>query len=120
TVLPEPNEAPVAVADSYEVTEKDDRKSGVEGRGLANDEDPEGDDLTAVLVDNVESGSLDFEPDGSFTYTPQADFTGEDSFTYYATDGEEDSDTVTVIITVLPEPNEAPVAVADSYEVTEK
>src|SRR5690606_26246235 len=59
------------------------------------------------------------ESDGSFTYIPNTDFKGEDTFTYYATDGEANSNEVTVVITVIPAPNEAPLAVADAYEVTE-
>src|SRR5262249_16849567 len=40
--------------------------------------------------------------DGSFTYTPFANFNGTDSFTYKATDGIADSNEVTVTITVTP------------------
>ncbi len=54
------------------------------GRGvLANDRG----DLTTV-VDHTDPvhGSLDLQPDGSFSYTPAAGFTGTDSFTYTTTD----------------------------------
>ncbi len=67
---------------------------------LANDTDPDGDNLTAVNPSNPHEGTLDaFNPDGSFTYTPRFGFVGNDSFTYQATDGI-DSDTATVTITV--------------------
>jgi VCBS repeat-containing protein len=56
--------------------------------------------LTAILVSDVSHGTLALNADGSFTYTPAADFTGTDSFTYNANDGAADSDLVTVTITV--------------------
>jgi VCBS repeat-containing protein len=118
TVLLIVNDAPVAVEDSYQVDE-DGTLSVSAGDGvLSNDSDTENDTLTAVLVSGVSNGTLDLQPDGSFTYTPDADFNGEDSFTYYADDGTDGSDTVTVSITVDPV-NDAPVAVADSYQVDE-
>ena len=50
--------------------------------------------------------------DGSFTYTPNADFNGTDSFTYTASDGTAASNVATVTITVTGV-NDAPVAVND-------
>ena len=38
--------------------------------------------LTAILQDDVVSGLLNLNADGSFAYTPSLDFTGTDSFTY--------------------------------------
>ena len=52
--------------------------------------------------------------DGSFTYTPESDFFGVDSFTYRATDGDLQSQTVTVQITVNAQPD-APNAVDDAF-----
>ena len=54
---------------------------------LANDTDPDGDPLTAVLVTGPSHGTLTLNANGSFTYTPAANFTGTDSFTYRASDG---------------------------------
>ena len=54
---------------------------------LANDTDAEGDTLTVQLVTDAANGSLDLRSDGSFTYTADARFSGEDRFTYQATDG---------------------------------
>lgn len=67
---------------------------------LANDVDLQADLLTAVVVSGPTSGSLILNADGSFTYTPNADFAGDDSFTYVANDGTEDSDVATVNILV--------------------
>ena len=64
---------------------------------------------SASLVSSTSSGSLALLADGSFTYTPNADFNGTDSFTYKANDGTQDSNTASVSITVTPG-NDAPVA----------
>ncbi len=80
---------------------------------LANDTDVEGDPLTAVLVDTPQHGTLTLNADGSFTYTPDANFNGTDSFTYKANDGQADTNAATVTITVNPV-NDPPVAVNDS------
>ncbi|MGV0795065.1 Ig-like domain-containing protein, partial [Mycolicibacterium sp. XJ1819] len=111
------NDSPLALDDSYEVDE--DGELTVTGPGvLANDSDIEGDALTAVLVDGPANGELTLNEDGSFTYTPDADFYGTDSFTYLANDGELDGNTATVTITVIAV-NDAPVAIDDNYEVDE-
>ena len=54
---------------------------------MGNDSDTEGDDLRAVLVDGPLHGELELSEDGSFVYTPEADYIGSDSFTYNTTDG---------------------------------
>jgi len=55
------------------------------------------------LATGVSGGNhLDLNPDGSFTYTPDADFFGNDTFTYEANDGIDDSiDPATVTIRVM-------------------
>ncbi len=100
TVNPIPD-VPVAAADEYQVYEGEELDVAAPGV-LLNDMDGDGDLLTAELVTNVSNGTLVFNLDGSFTYTPDDGFIGEDSFTYFASDGVLDSETVTVTITVLP------------------
>ena len=63
---------------------------------------------------NVTKGVLTLNPNGGFSYTPNADFTGRDSFTYKASNGVKTSDPVTVTINVTAA---APVATADRYQV---
>ena len=93
------NDAPVSTADAYSTDE--DTALVVPAVGvLTNDSDADDDSLTAVLVSDVSNGALTLNADGSFTYTPNADFTGADSFTYKANDGTTDGNTVTVDITV--------------------
>ncbi len=75
---------------------------------LPNDFDIDGDTLTAVLdTGPTNAAAFTLNPDGSFTYTPAADFYGIDSFTYHANDGSTDSNIATVTIRVDPV-NDAP------------
>src|SRR5439155_225403 len=62
--------------------------------------------------------TLTLNSDGSFSYTPAANYHGTDSFTYKANDGQADSGIATVNITIGPV-NTAPVAVNDSYTTAE-
>jgi Ca2+-binding RTX toxin-like protein len=105
------NAPPVANADSY--TTDEDTPLTVAAPGvLGNDTDADGDALGAVLVKGPAQGTLTLNADRSFTYTPAANFNGSDSFTYKASDGQAESNTATVSLTVTPV-NDAPtVAVA--------
>jgi len=67
---------------------------------LGNDHDPQGTPLVAELVSNVAHGALNFQPDGTFTYQPNAGFSGVDTFTYRVSDGALFSNTATVSLTV--------------------
>ncbi len=70
---------------------------------LANDHDADGDALTVTLATGPSSAaSFNLQPDGSFTYTSVAGFTGTDSFTYTVSDGVASPATATATITVLP------------------
>jgi VCBS repeat-containing protein len=90
----------------------------VSGNVLANDSDPEGDTLTASLASQPVNGIVELAEDGSFTYTPNADFVGDDSFTYTADDGNGGTATATVSITIGLQ-NEAPVATDDAFSTDE-
>jgi VCBS repeat-containing protein len=107
------NHAPVAVADSYSTEESTQLVVAAPGV-LENDTDSDLDQLTAVLVADVTNGTLALSSTGSFTYDPAAGWSGDDTFTYKANDGTEDSNTVTVTITVSAV-NDPPTAKADSY-----
>ena len=108
---------PIASPDTYSIAE--DGSLIVSARGvLANDHDPASKALTAVLVSDVSNGSLSLSSDGSFTYTPNALFSGADSFTYKANDGSRDSNTVIVTITVN-HVNHPPTGMDDSYTTAE-
>jgi VCBS repeat-containing protein len=106
------NDPPVAVDDAY-ATDEDVTLSVAAPGVLANDSDADGDPLTAVLMSGPVNGTLGLNADGSFDYTPNADFNGSDSFTYVANDGQADSNSATVTITVNAI-NDPPVAVDDA------
>ncbi|MCR4410833.1 MAG: Ig-like domain-containing protein [Thermoguttaceae bacterium] len=89
-------------------------KAGV----LANDHDVEGSPLTATLVGGPAHGMVTLNADGTFTYTPEPNFCGTDSFTYRANDGALDSDVTTATIEVKPV-NDPPTAQDDRYQVDE-
>ena len=107
------NKSPVAVVDSVVGAED----TTIVGNALTNDTDADGDDLTAALASEAANGSVTFNADGSFEYTPNADFNGSDSFTYTVSDGEL-SDTGTVNVTVVAV-NDAPAATNDSGSTSE-
>jgi len=113
------NEAPVALADAWEVNEDDVLVVPANGV-LANDTDPDGkpQPLTAVNFTDPAHGTLTFGADGSFTYMPDKDYFGADSFTYQAYDGADTSAVTNVTLTVV-EVNDAPVAGQDSATVAE-
>ncbi|MFC7737529.1 tandem-95 repeat protein [Roseomonas sp. GCM10028921] len=104
------NTAPVAEADVFTINE--DNSLVVTAKGvLANDTDMQGDVLNAVLVSGPSHGTLTFDAKGNFTYTPDANYNGTDSFSYKANDGKVDSAVATVSLTVTPV-NDAPVVAA--------
>ncbi|HAV64936.1 MAG TPA: hypothetical protein DCY13_21515, partial [Verrucomicrobiales bacterium] len=92
---------PLLLPDSYQLRE--DQTLTVAAPGvLANDSDPDGDPLTATLVTSTARGVVTLAADGSFTYKPEADHFGSDSFTYRVTDGTSTSSPVLVSLNVLP------------------
>jgi VCBS repeat-containing protein len=106
------NSAPVALADSASTNED----TSVIINVLANDQDANGDALSATVVTGPQHGTLVKNADGSFSYTPTKDWYGTDSFTYLASDGNANSNVATVTITVKPV-NDAPIASNASYTV---
>jgi filamentous hemagglutinin family protein len=97
------NSLPVAVDDLAKTYQGQAVKINV----ITNDTDPDTGDILRPVEGSVapKNGKLVLNVDGTFTYTPNADFTGEDSFTYAVTDGTNYvSDPVTVKITVREEP----------------
>ncbi len=69
---------------------------------LQNDSDPNAAALSAALVAGPASGQVTLAADGSFTYTPNPGFTGQDGFTYRAIAGTLSSAAAAVTITVQP------------------
>jgi CshA-type fibril repeat protein len=100
---------PTATADTVTATAGTTTNGGDAGTGLlANDV---GTGLTVTGNSTPAHGSATVRPDGSYSYTPAAGFSGTDSFTYTVTDGAGGTDTVTVTVQV------APAAQADTVKV---
>ena len=102
-VLPEgspDNEAPIANADTSTTPEGTPINIVV----LANDFDPDADSITITATTDPANGTITLNPNGTITYTPDAGFIGEDTFTYTICDDgiPQLCDTATVTVTVQP------------------
>jgi len=108
------NQTPVAQNDTYTTNEDSSLSVSAAAGVLANDSDPDSEVLTASLVSGPANGALTLNADGSFTYTPNDDFNGTDSFIYQIVDADGATATATAMISVNAV-NDAPVAVDDSF-----
>ncbi len=111
------NDPPVAVDESHATNE--DTPLVVPAPGLcSNDSDLDGDALTVQVGNAPAHGSLSLASNGSFTYTPNLDWNGADSFTYVVSDGRGGSDTgsVTLAIAAVEDP---PRAIDDAFTTLE-
>ncbi len=96
------NDAPAADGDSFSTDED------VPHAGTLAGSDVDGDALTFHVATGPAHGTLALASAGSFTYTPDADYNGADSFTFTTRDGTVHSAAATVSITV-DAVNDAPV-----------
>lgn len=111
------NTAPVANNDPY--TTDEDTPLIIPANGvISNDTDIDGNVLSATLVSGVSNGVLIFSNNGAFTYTPNANYSGSDSFTYQVSDGSLTSGIATVTLTVNAL-NDDPVAFDDTNAVNQ-
>ena len=110
------NDGPDAVDDSDTV----DEDSSVTVDVLGNDTDVDDglDPASVTVTSGPANGSTSVNPDGSIDYTPDADFSGTDSFTYEVCDLAGLCDTATVTITVN-EVNDGPTAADDTDSTDE-
>jgi hypothetical protein len=69
---------------------------------LADDRDADGDLLSVVSLVQPRHGTVHINPDNTVTYTPEARFSGTDTFAYTIGDGRDGTDTGTVTVMVLP------------------
>jgi hypothetical protein len=93
------NAAPVAEPDFYAVPAGD-GLIGFPPGVLANDSDPDGDPIYAILVTDAAHGEVSLGLFGELSYTPEIGFAGVDRFQYQAFDGTSYSEATTVEITV--------------------
>lgn len=113
------NDAPTAIPEDYSMYGDSAFVVSAQSGVLSNDAD--GDALTARLVTTTTHGTLSLNPDGSFSYTPDPGYVGDDGFTYAAEDGDGASDIASVRLVVFPEPstNQPPTA-TDGAVTTEQ
>jgi len=110
-------DVPIGNPDAY--TTPEDTKLEVTSNGvLKNDVDPDGEPITAILGKPTKHGTLVFNTNGTFTYMPDLNYNGMDTFTYYANDGKDNSAETLVTITVVPV-NDPPIAVNDAIITNE-
>jgi len=107
---------PEAAADAYALVED----AGLQqfASVLRNDAGTDAAALTAVLATGPAHGTLSLNPDGSFSYQPDANFNGVDAFTYRAFNGKDYSAPARVELSVAAV-NDAPVAVAQAATTDE-
>ncbi len=87
------NEPPVARNDQFSVIDSD-----VTGNVMTNDMDPNSDPLAANLVVQPQHGTVVWDSNGTFTYTPGPSYTGNDSFTYIICDDSGACASATVVL----------------------
>lgn len=80
SILPKEDQPPTAEDGSLETYKN------IAGSGTLSAADPEGKPLTYNLVKEPKRGSVELHEDGTFTYTPDKNKVGKDSFTYTVTD----------------------------------
>ncbi|WP_281368212.1 VCBS domain-containing protein [Simiduia aestuariiviva] len=100
------NGAPIAEDDTY-ITSED--QPLVTGNVLANDTLVDGAAISGYQTTTPNGGTVVYNNDGTFTYTPAAGYVGTDTFTYTLTDADGEFDTATVTIDVSNTVVEAPV-----------
>ncbi|MHA1939888.1 MAG: Ig-like domain-containing protein, partial [Candidatus Thorarchaeota archaeon] len=111
------NDAPIANDDVY-VTDEDTLLRVLLLGVIENDVDVDGDPLHIVTVHDPTHGLLTMYPNGSFTYLPNPNWFGIDTFEYAISDGTIESNLATVTIEVFAV-NDAPIADDDDYSTNE-
>ncbi|BBO71683.1 hypothetical protein DSCA_56130 [Desulfosarcina alkanivorans] len=103
------SQPPVAIDDSYTVSEGGTLSVAAAGGVLVNDSDPDGDALAVSLASGPASGTLTLNADGSFTYVHDSAETVSDTFTYTLSDGRGNTASAQAAVSITPV-NDAPTA----------
>jgi len=114
SVNPRPNGSPRANSDALSVQEGSSGCVNV----LSNDSDPDNDSIRISNVWSAAHGRTS-SSGSSACYTPNAGYTGSDSFSYTINDGRGKTASANVSVTVYPIPNRAPRATADAITADE-
>jgi len=110
------SQPPVAVPESYAVTQGTVLTVPAVAGVLAADYAPDGEPLSAGLLNGPAHGTLTLKPDGSFVYQPNATFSGTDSFSYKVSDSQGGFDVGGVFLSVAPASTASTVVAAASTE----
>jgi Bacterial Ig domain len=105
------NNPPVANSDTYNLNEDSQYAGTLSGTDI------ELSTLTYNVLTQPVNGTLVSTNTGEFTYTPDADYSGTDSFTFEVSDGVNTSNTATITLNVSAI-NDAPVSVGGSFTAT--
>jgi Bacterial Ig domain len=100
--LPQFNSPPIGRSDTFHLWPDSRLEQGSEEGVLRNDMDIDGNEVSARLSfgSSTTQGTLYLHPDGSFIYSPEPGFTGDDFFMYYLDDGQSYSTLVPVFLHV--------------------
>jgi surface protein/VCBS repeat-containing protein len=96
TIISPPPEAPIAVNDNFTLIKNQVLDSNISSNDIIIND---GGNIWQIKTE-PEHGMLALRKDGTFSYTPDNDYTGEDQFTYNIKDNEKISDTATVTLRV--------------------
>ncbi len=126
TIVVEPiNDAPIAQVDEFKDVAEDTHLSGnlFADNGNGADVDPDGDPITVPkwgrTVETEHGGRVVIAANGDFTYVPDENFHGTDSFSYMVSDGQHGSDHAEGEVTIEVDPvNDSPVAANDAFETS--
>ena len=111
------NSPPIAKIKRYVVYEDSVFERDDEFGLISKSTDSELDDLSVVLVSEPQHGLLSLSNDGSFVYTPEADYSGFDVFEFALNDGYQNSTPVQCQIYII-DVDDAPVAKDDDFFVS--
>ncbi|WGS59379.1 Ig-like domain-containing protein [Vibrio lentus] len=106
------NDSPVG-EDVSVITDED---TPVSGSLTATDADTDNDQLTFSKGTEPENGSVVVDENGNWTYTPDENYNGSDSFTVVVDDGQGGTDTITVDVGVSSVPS---VSITETVSVSE-
>jgi VCBS repeat-containing protein len=106
------NAVPMGIPDAYTTSVNQLLSVGATAGVLANDSDPNGNSVQALLDANPRHGTLTLNSDGSFQYQPAQSYVGADEFSYRVSDGQASSGATMVTVTISsgpPSSNTTPV-----------
>ncbi len=114
------NDAPIGLVKTYSATEDTTLAVSTASGVLSGATDVEGNTpLTAVLVSNGSKGVVTLNSDGSFSYAPNLNANGTDTFTYRIRDSLGALSGVMTATINIAAVNDAPVGAVKTYSATE-